>query len=118
MFDKVYGSISKLDRAEALKNCGEDKDLCLEILKDYTMLTIKDELKGCVAANDFKNYCVKIHGFKNNSYLVGAKALGDLSFDMEAIAKNGFNDELFKMQDNLFQWYDDICDTYNNIMGG
>jgi len=66
--------------------------------------------------SDYKNYCIRIHGFKNSAYSVGAKGIGDLAYQMEQSTKEGFDNKIMDLQQNLFMQYDRICDRYNQVM--
>ena len=85
-------------------------------MKDFTELSIKETLTAYLSENDYQNYCVKIHGFKNNAYSVGAKAIGDLAYEMERHTKNEFTDEINVLQNRLFEQYDRVCQQYNRIV--
>ena len=79
-------------------------------------LPIKEELLRYIQEGDYKNYCIRIHGFKNNAYSVGAKKLGDLAYEMEKITKEWISDrqnELEKKQEELFEQYDRIREEYD-----
>ena len=77
-----------------------------ELFKDFCELKIKEELLKYSQQSDYKNYCIRIHGFKNTAYSIGAKALGDLAYEMEKLSREGLPDELKELQRQLFEQYD------------
>ncbi len=68
--------------------CCQDEDFYLELLKDFTELSMKEEITKYNQDKDYKNYCIRIHGFKNNAYSIGAKTMGDLAYEMEKLKKD------------------------------
>ncbi len=107
--DVLRNKFPEIDFEKGLANCGGEEEFYLEIFDDYTHLPIKRELEELLAKGDFKNYCVAIHGFKSNSYAIGAKALGDLAFEMEKMTREGMPDNLAEYQEKLFEQYDRYC---------
>ena len=107
--DVLRNKFPEIDFEKGLENCGGEEEFYLEIFDDYTHLPIKTELEELLAKGDFKNYCIAIHGFKSNSYAVGAKALGDLAFEMEKMTREGMPDNLAEYQEKLFEQYDRYC---------
>ena len=61
---------------------------------------------------DYKNYCIRIHGFKNSAYSVGAKELGNLSYEMEKMTRESMPEELKTYYDDFVNKYDRICKQY------
>ena len=84
--------------------------------KMYNELSIKEELVQYYADGDFKNYNIRVHGFKNSAYSIGAKALGDLAYEMEKMTAKSFPIEIEMMQKHLFGQYDRICRCYKEIV--
>jgi len=117
IFEKVKTALPELDYEAALKLCMEDEEFYLELFQDYSELPIKEELIKCYKESDYKNYCVHIHGFKNNSYSIGARELGDLAYAMEQLTREEIPDEIADMQKVLFEEYDRICSIYQEIVG-
>lgn len=115
VFEKVKKALPKLDYEAALKLCMEDEEFYLELFQDYSELPIKEELNKCYKESDYKNYCVHIHGFKNNSYSIGARELGDLAYAMEQLTREEIPDDIADMQRVLFEEYDRICRIYREI---
>jgi len=88
----------------------------LYLLNDFVHLRIKETLDAYYQQSDYKNYCVQIHGFKNNAYSVGATRLGDLAFEMEKRTRIELPESIEILQRNLFEQYDKICEAYNEII--
>lgn len=115
VFEKIKAALPELDYEAAMKLCMEDEEFYLELFQDYSELPIKEELMKHYAEGDYKNYCVRIHGFKNNSYSVGARELGDLAYAMEQLTRETLPEEIADMQSVLFEEYDRICGIYRKI---
>ena len=95
--------------------CGGEEEFLMELFELFTRLPIKEELSRFRAENDYKNYCIRIHGFKNNAYPIGANALGDLAYEMEQMTRESMPDEIDELQKRLFEQYDRICEKYKAI---
>ncbi len=107
-----------IDISAGLVNCGGDEEFYLEIFGDAVELNIKEEILELRSKSDSHNYCIKIHGFKNNCYTIGAKPLGDMALDIESrIKAGGFSEETDKLQEQLFERYDAICGCYKKAVG-
>ncbi len=116
VIEKIKGALPEINTESGLATCVGDEDFYLEIFTDFTELKIKEELVKFMEADDHDNYCIRIHGFKNSAYSVGATALGDLSFEMEKLSREGLPEEIKKMQASLFEQYDRIRTQFNLIM--
>ncbi|MGN0403545.1 MAG: response regulator [Acetatifactor sp.] len=108
--------IPEIDFEAGMVTCSGDRDFYLEILQDFTQLPVKEELTEFFNKQDYKNYCIRIHGFKNNAYSIGAKALGDLAYEMEKLTREKIPEEIVILQQRLFSQYDSICRQYREIM--
>lgn len=115
VFEKIKAALPELDYEAALKTCMQDEAFYLELLQDFSELPIKEELTKYYGESDHKNYCIRIHGFKNNAYSVGARELGDLAYAMEQMTREELPDEISDMQKILFEEYDRICGIYREI---
>ena len=96
----------EIDFETGVANCAGEEEFYLEIFHDFIHLPIKETLVELLEKKDYKNYCVAIHGFKSNSYAVGAKELGDLAFEMEKMTRESMPDNLAEYQERLFKQYD------------
>jgi CheY-like chemotaxis protein len=114
---KLYEELPQLDFEMGLATCSGDEEFYLELMYDFVNLDIKKELTLLYEEKDFKNYCIRIHGFKNSAWSVGAKNLGDLAYEMEKGTREDFAEGISSMQKQLFEEYDKICGVYNNMIG-
>ena len=115
-FDAIRNKLPELDYKAGLTTCAGDKEFYLELLKDFSELPIKEELNRFLQEDDAKNYCIRIHGFKNNAYSVGAKEIGDLAFEMEKQSKDFISDSIPELQKHMFELYDSVCRRYNEVI--
>ncbi len=115
-FEQVKEAFPEFNYEKALSLCNGEEGFYLELLRDFTELTIKTELEGYVETQDSENYSIRIHGFKNNAYSVGADKLGDLAYEMEQESKDGITEALIKKQEELFGMYAQICETYRSLL--
>lgn len=107
--------VTELDIQSALSCCGGAKEFYLELLSDFVSLPIKEELREFITQNNCKGYHVRIHGFKNSAYLVGAMELGDLAYEMEQKTTWEFPEQTEEMQQHFEEQYDRICQKYKEI---
>ena len=107
--------LPEINTVKGLEACVNDEEFYIELLTDYTSLNIKAELDEMLKLNDSQNYCIKIHSFKSSSYSIGAMHIGDLAYRMEKISRECLNEEIIKMQNELFRQYDRICTKFNDI---
>lgn len=101
--------LPEINIVKGLATCVDDEDFYIELFTDFINLDIKEQLVKFMEANDHDNYCIRIHGFKNNAYSVGATALGDLAYEMEKISREALTSEMTSLQASLFEQYDRIC---------
>lgn len=114
-YNAVCEQLPELDYKMGLSTCMEDKEFYLELLNDFSELPIKDELNRFIN-EDAHNYCIRVHGFKNNAYSVGAKEIGDLAYELEKITKNGNFEGATEIQTRMFELYDSVCRRYSDIV--
>lgn len=107
--------LPEINFESGLEICGQDEDFYLELFQMFTEMPVKEELMKFNEEKDYKNYCIRIHGFKNNAYNIGAKAMGDLAYEMEKLTKEGFPQEVDILQKHLFDEYDNVCRIYNDV---
>ena len=114
--DELKQRISEIDFETGLMMSGEDESFYLELLDFFTKLPMKNELTQYLSDMNNKDYCIRVHGFKNSAYSIGAKELGDLAYELEKLTKEGFSEKVYVLQEDLFGRYDEICDKYNEII--
>lgn len=113
--DALYDAIPELNYEKGLLTCNGDEDFYLEIFQDFVNLPIREELSKFAATEDYGNYCIRIHGFKNNAYSVGAMELGDLAYEMEKESRESFSENIGNLQTEFLKKYDSICLRYKEI---
>lgn len=118
--EEHYGTIRinlpELNYEMGLSTCMGDEDFYLELLKDFTELPVREELNRFLNEADAKNYCIRVHGFKNNAYSVGAKEIGDMAYELEKITKNDTFDNVPELHARMFELYDSVCRRYNEVV--
>ncbi|MDD6573055.1 MAG: response regulator [Thermoflexaceae bacterium] len=113
--EQLRKRLPEINFETGLATCCQDEDFYLELLKDFTELSMKEELTKYNQDKDYKNYCIRIHGFKNNAYSIGAKTMGDLAYEMEKLTRERFPEEVNLLRKYLFEQYDNVCRIYNEI---
>lgn len=116
VLEELRNRLPQINFEKGLAICSEDVTFYLELFGDFSKLPIKEELEGFLSKGDYNNYRIRIHGFKNNAYSIGAMELGDLAYEMEKNTKGEVYSELPNQQKKLFELYDDICVTYREII--
>ncbi len=114
-FLELKKRLPELDYSSGLMLCGGDEAFFMELFEDFVSLPIKTELVRFCEEKDYKNYCIRVHGFKNNAYSVGAKELGDLAYEMEQMTRECLPEQIGEMQQRLFVQYDRICEQYRSL---
>lgn len=115
VFSELQKALPEFNFETALAICSGDKEFYLELVSDFTKLSIKEELTKYLNEGNYGDYCIRIHGFKNNAYSIGAKEVGDLAFEMEKHTREGFAEGICDLQEKLFEKYDRICLQYNDV---
>ena len=118
--EKVLALLEKklpeLDLKIALSCCGGATEFYLELLSDFVKIPIKEELQMLIHNDNHKGYRVRIHGFKNSAYLIGAMRLGDLSRELEKMAEEGISGELQQLQAFFDEQFDRICEQFKETL--
>lgn len=108
--------LPELDLQTALSCCGGEKAFYLELLGDFTKIPIEAELSRFLEIKDQKGYHVRIHGFKNSAYLVGALRLSDIALELEKMSADDLPEELYEMHAFFCEQYDRICQQYRETL--
>lgn len=116
IINEIKVQLPEIDINKGLAVSVGDKAFYIQIFTCFVNLPIKDELSSFLAADDCENYRIRIHGFKNNAYNIGAVELGDLSARMQDLSDNRLTDEIHSAQEMLFEQYDRICDIFGKII--
>lgn len=114
--EKIKKLVPELNISAGLATSCGDEEFYLEILGDFVCLPIKKELQQYWEQQDYHNYCIRIHGFKNNAYSVGLREQGDMAYEMERLTREGFSEEVSVLQEQLFEKYDAFCIAYYTIV--
>ena len=114
--ERICKMLPEIDSVTGLATCSGDTDFYLELLQDFVVLPIKVELMEYLEKKDAQNYCIRVHGFKNNAYSIGAKALGDLAYQLEKLSRDSQWTNIPTLQTQLFEQYDRICAAVNQII--
>lgn len=115
-YDAVCAQLPELNYEMGMSTCGGDKDFYLELLKDFTELPVVEELSRYLREDNSKNYCIRVHGFKNNAYSVGAKQLGDLAYELEKITKESSFEGVPGLQAEMFELFESVCKRYREVV--
>lgn len=106
-------ALPEINTDMGMSTCSNDMTFYGELLQDFIVLPIKTELQAFLSEQDAANYCIRVHGFKNNAYSIGAQALGDLAYQLEQLSRNNDLDSVPELQAQLFARYEHICSTIN-----
>ena len=115
LLERLHKALPEIDTNMGLSICSGDTAFYKELLQDFVVLPIKTELSNFQANQDAANYCIRVHGFKNNAYSIGAKRLGDLAYQLEQLSRNNDLSSIPDLQTQLFAQYDHICSTLNSM---
>lgn len=114
--DEIKKKYPKLDTEAGFTTCSGDEAFYMELLQDFIQLPIKEELDGYEKAQDFKNYCIRVHGFKNNAYSVGLREMGDLAYRLEQLTKEVSSADVGELQTELLKQYEEFCRVYESVV--
>ena len=78
-----------LDISKGLGYCANSEEVYKEILSMFCDLrtSSEEELAGYLAAEDWKNYTIKVHALKTNARSVGANPMGECCYELELAGK-------------------------------
>ena len=113
LIGRIRAELPEIDLKVIDSTCAGDKYFYAEIFKDFTELTVKKELVDFYNEKDYNNYCIRVHGFKNNAYTIGAKALGDLAYELEQMTRESIDESILDKHNALLEQYDRICKVYH-----
>lgn len=98
--------IEGIDVDSALKNCGSAEVFESTIKKYYNVIEEKaSELEGFYDAEDWKNYCTKVHALKSTSRLVGLMEVSEKAAHLEELSDKKDADEIRKNHGPLMELY-------------
>ena len=116
IINEIKVQLPEIDISKGLTVSAGDKAFYIQIFTCFVKLPIREELSSFLAADDYENYRIRIHGFKNNAYNIGAVELGDLSARMQDLSANCLTEEIHPAQEMLFKQYNRICDVFGKII--
>lgn len=116
IINEIKVQLPEIDISKGLTISAGDKAFYIQIFTCFVKLPIREELSSFLAADDYENYRIRIHGFKNNAYNIGAVELGDLSARMQDLSANCLTEEIHPAQEMLFKQYNRICDVFGKII--
>lgn len=116
VINKIKIQLPEIDINKGLTVSAGDKAFYIQIFTCFVNLPIREELNNFLATDDCENYRIRIHGFKNNAYNIGAVELGDLSARMQDLSNNSLTEEIYSTQEMLFEQYNRICDVFCKII--
>ncbi len=89
MNEEQLKELTYVDEELGLEFCAESREVYMEMLDIY--LEQGDEtvekLRALVAAKDWKNYIITVHGLKGTSLTIGAKAFSEKAKEQEFAGK-------------------------------
>lgn len=115
LLDFLHKALPEINTDMGMATCIGDMAFYKELLQDFVVLPIKMELQEFLEKQDAANYCIRVHGFKNNAYSIGAQELGDLAYELEQLSRNNKLSNIPDLQAKLFAQYDHICSTINGV---
>ena len=117
VMERMRQLLPELNYEKAIEFCGGDEGFFIEVFGDFATMKPDEELTKLYEAGDVKNYHIRVHGFKNGAYSVGAKEIGDLAYELENMTTEEFPKELAEKQSYMFERYQDICRRYFATVG-
>ncbi|MBR4084073.1 MAG: response regulator [Lachnospiraceae bacterium] len=114
-FERLCVLLPEIDTSTGLATCSGDTSFYMELLQDFIVLPIKAELHNFLEQLDAANYCIRVHGFKSSAYSIGAKALGDLAYQLEQLSRESSWESIPTLQTELFKQYDHICSIIRSL---
>ena len=99
---------------DALPYCGNDKEIYLELLKDYvdTINNYSDRLDDLYKEENWADYKVLIHGIKSSSKMMGITDLAEKAKQLEYAARDG---EIDVIRENHAGFLTDYRKIYEEI---
>ncbi len=116
LLERLHKYLPEINTDMGMTTCIGDIDFYKELLQDFIVLPIKSELDTFLAAQNAADYCIRVHGFKNNAYSIGAKDLGDLAYQLEQFSRNNDLSSIPELHAQLFARYERICTTLKTLV--
>ncbi len=97
----------------AMSLCVDSEDIYKEVLE--TALEEGEEklpfIRECVEKEDFKRYCIEVHGLKNAARQIGATELSEMALEQEKAAKAENYDFIKESYEKLLALYQETMDV-------
>ena len=116
VLNQLQKQLPDMDLDMGMATCGWNEEFYLELLNDFTLLNIKNELTNYYQMGNYNEYCVRVHGFKSSAYSVGAKTVGDFAFEIEKKINGSFPVDIVTLQERLFEQFDKVRKGYTDVM--
>jgi signal transduction histidine kinase/DNA-binding NarL/FixJ family response regulator/HPt (histidine-containing phosphotransfer) domain-containing protein len=86
-----FARIEGFDPAAGLSHTGDNAGAYIDILRQFCAEydTYEADLRSCLAAEDWKNYSVKIHAMKGVLAVIGMDSLSQWAYRLELASKGG-----------------------------
>ena len=103
------------DTDSGLNYCGGDPDFYREILSEFleSAEMRRKELDDALAADNIKNYEIKVHALKSTARTIGAAGLSEAAAALEKAAKAGETDTIHSDHPGLCELLDKVVDALN-----
>lgn len=105
------------DVDSALSLCVESEDIYKEVLETALEEGLEKIpfIRECAEKEDFKRYCIEVHGLKNAARQIGAVELSDMSFEHEKAAKAENYDFIKENYEKLLAFYQETLDVLKEL---
>lgn len=100
----------------AIRYCGGEEDMYIELLRDYTAEGIYNRLSEAYDKMDFKAYELEVHTLKSTSRTLGFDKLGNIAERMQLAAAQNDADTINTVHDDMMSLYKKILDTLAEVL--
>ena len=106
-----------IDTEEGLACCADDEEFYLEMIEEYAREGKEryETLKQCFARKDWKNYSIHAHSLKSTSRMIGAAALSELARELEFASREGDEEKVQSLHDEMMRSYDALLQDLEGI---
>ena len=112
-------NIVQIDEISAISVCG-GRETYVKILKEFSegAAAKKLQLEEFMAAEDLKNFEVKIHALKTEARLVGAPDFSEMCYRLEKAADTGDTDYVHSRFPAVMEWFDELVRQIKEALPG
>lgn len=104
----VLDKLDFLDTKTGLSYCCDSEEFYLEMLHTYCDSGRFDLLKELYEKQDWKNYCIQVHGLKSTSLSIGAIQLSEQAKQLEQAVKEENLSFIREHHDKMMQEYEKL----------